>query len=64
MEEYQKRVIGEKEELDKKIDSLRKFIIDKGFCNIDAEEQIRLRYQHRIMVLYSDILNDRIFIWE
>jgi DNA repair ATPase RecN len=60
MEEYQERVIKEKENLDIKIGDLREFMTGpKGF-RVLREEYKRLCRQEMIMQLYSEVLQDRI----
>jgi hypothetical protein len=61
MEEFQKRVIDEKRELDEKIHRLTIFIYDSlGFKDINEGEQGRLRVQLWIMKSYSAVLGERI----
>jgi len=58
---YQKRVIEEKSELNKKIKDLDNFInVSDIFKTIDKYEQIRIVTQLRIMEAYSEILTNRI----
>lgn len=59
MEEYQKRVIDEVEELDVKIGKLEKFI-ENPPINIDVYEFNRLKHQADAMRLYSYVLHNRI----
>lgn len=61
MEDYQKRVVTEKKELDSKATALSAFIgTSQSFADIDSEEQERLRVQNDIMWQYSEILDQRI----
>ena len=60
MEEYQKRVIEEKAELDEKIKKLEAFISSKRIISINLMERARLQSQYDTMVKYSNILNQRI----
>lgn len=60
MEDYQKRVIAEKEELDGRLARLEKFISSTKFSNVREEEQERLSVQAEIMKEYSEILSERI----
>lgn len=63
MHEYQKRVVEEKEELDKKIASLEKFVTrgnNEVYDKLPREEQGRLIAQLQAMMLYSKILGYRI----
>ena len=61
MEDYQKRVLEEKAELDKKINRLIAFMKTEKYqeeCSVD--ERSRLKRQEAVMVNYSNILNERI----
>lgn len=61
MQDYQKRVVGEKKELDYKAKKLSDFIgHEPSFKNISVDEQERLREQCEIMWQYSEILAKRI----
>ncbi len=61
MEEYQERVLKEKEDLDGKIDRLTSFIHSSNtFRDVGLQEQRLLRKQLRIMEFYSEVLADRI----
>lgn len=61
MEDYQNRVIEEKNKLDKKAKSLSDFIGNSPtFDTINPEEQERLKEQCEIMWEYSEILGKRI----
>lgn len=60
MEDYQKRVVDEKSELDKKITLLKEFIYSKQYRELPNDEQLRLVNQLSTMIEYSRILNDRI----
>lgn len=60
MEEYQKRVVKEKEELDIKTSKLRPFLETNVFQALPKDEQERLDSQLDIMDSYSAILNSRI----
>ena len=64
MEEYQKRVVAEKEELDKKISKLTAFISSKRITTVRITEQQRLREQREIMEKYSSILAERIMCFK
>ena len=61
MEDYQKRVIEEKNDIDKKLYNLGIFL-DSKFCaeNVADPELKRLKRQKKIMELYSDVLAERI----
>ena len=60
MEEFQKRVVEEKEALDDKLTRLVPFIGSETFNGLPEDEQKRLRRQEMLMELYSDILAERI----
>ena len=62
MEEYQKRVIEEKAQLDGKIKQLGLFLRSNNFHEVvkNESEKSRLASQYEIMVYYSSILNERI----
>jgi len=61
MQEYQQRVVTEKEELDVKAKALSEFIgNNKAFDLIESEEQERMKEQCEIMWQYSEILGARI----
>jgi len=61
MEQYQQRVVNEKNELDIKAKALSDFIGNSpNFENIDSAEQERLKVQNDIMWQYSEILGERI----
>jgi len=60
MEPHQQRVVEEKTELDDKRSKLLSFFNTDLFRGLDQAEKDRLRTQHGIMGIYSDILNQRI----
>ena len=60
MEEYQKRVVQEKEELDERIMKLKRFINNVPAFGVDSDDMSLLRMQLNAMRRYSDILGDRI----
>ena len=61
MEDYQKRVLAEKKDLDEKAIKLSKFIGSSLlFDEIAPDEQGRLKEQCEIMWEYSEILGKRI----
>ena len=61
MQEYQQRVIDEREELYDKLVNLNKFICGTAiFDSLDGDEQNRLRAQRFIMNEYADVLTSRI----
>ena len=61
MENYQMRVVEEKQALDEKYDKLNFFMTGETFKHeISAAEQKRLRRQLIYMGLYADVLAERI----
>jgi len=60
MEDYQQRVVDEKSELDKRLETLTKFLAGEVSATIDAEECVRLEKQQSLMAQYSAILQERI----
>ena len=61
LQPYQRRVVAEKEELDKKAEALSQFIgLVPQFDELDKDEQERLKEQNDIMWQYSEILGARI----
>jgi len=61
MLDFQKRVVDEKDELDKKATALSEFIGNsQTFETLDASEQERMKEQCEIMWQYSEILGKRI----
>lgn len=60
MEDYQKRVVDEKKELDEKIKKLSFFLSGKMIKSVSDEEKTRLENQKKAMREYSDILEERI----
>jgi len=71
MEDYQKRVLDEKHDLDQKIFRLYCFINsnskpygDSIFPTLSKTEQQLMKEQLQIMNSYSDILGKRIAEWE
>jgi len=57
---HQVRVVEEKKELDEKVNKLLVFLFTPTFDALDESEKARLRLQHSVMKLYSDILGQRI----
>lgn len=57
---HQQRVIDEKTELDDKRTKLLSFLNTDLFYSLDQAEKDRLRTQHGIMGLYSELLGQRI----
>lgn len=60
MEDFQQRVVAEKDELDTKIAALKKFFDSDTFKTVPIEEQKRLQAQAKAMDEYSNILHQRI----
>ena len=60
MDNYQLRVIEEKTELDKKLESLNAFLASDSFNNVKPYQQEKLKQQRFIMQEYSEILKSRI----
>lgn len=62
MEDFKKRLIVEREELDDKLAKLEAFIGSPRFENLDERNRELLVSQRGAMRQYSDILNERISI--
>ena len=62
MKDYQKRVIEERDELEKKVKSLETFFECDIFKSIEDAERFRLNRQHKHMVDYLNVLRERI-LW-
>jgi hypothetical protein len=60
MEEYQQRVVKEKDELDAKIKALQAFTCAAAFSDLDEIDQKLLLRQSGLMQLYSSVLAQRI----
>lgn len=60
MIEYQERVVKEKADLDEKRTNLLNFFNTDTFRNLDQAEKDRMRVQHSIMGVYSEVLHQRI----
>ena len=60
MEDYQKRVVVEKEDLDQKIVKLAAFLFSEKSAAVDIEEYERMLQQFYTMMEYSRCLNKRI----
>lgn len=63
MQPYQQRVVDEKAELDIKITALNKFIPTQNFSSLDSDNRTLLVAQLNAMLEYSDILTDRISLF-
>jgi hypothetical protein len=57
---HQQRVVNEKAELDEKREKLLAFFNTDLFRGLDQAEKDRLRTQHGVMGVYSEILHQRI----
>ena len=64
MEDWQKRVIDEKEDLDKKIFKLNEFLDSDEFYEMEGPTVRLLWNQIEIMEKYSDILAARIYYFK
>ena len=64
MEEYQKRVIDERNELDSKIKKIVGFIQQDEFSPGSNQEHALIVQQHYAMEEYLVILNRRIKLWK
>ena len=64
MENYQKRIVNEKKELDEKIEKLNKFIVSKKYSELDILERSKLDRQRMAMKNYSFCLWERITIFD
>jgi len=58
LEDYQKRVVDEKAELDTKLEKLQTFLTKD--MEIASNELDRLKRQEEVMTEYSEILGERI----
>lgn len=63
MKDFQKRVIDEKQHLDKKCSALSAFIQSVAFNEVSAEEQTLLKQQMAAMDQYSYVLSQRVALW-
>ena len=60
MEEYQQRVVTEKDDLKIKIDNLLRFLDSDIYSKMEDEKKIKLKEQKKVMEKYHGILVDRI----
>ena len=60
MEEYQKRVIDERDELKRKVDKLYAFLGSSIYQGLNSADRRRLDRQHDVMSEYEEILSERI----
>ena len=61
---YKKSVLDEKLELDRKLDSPRKFLSSDIYSNLSVDEQSLLAKQERYMLQYSCVLGERILAFK
>ncbi len=64
MQEFQQRVVTEKEELDAKRVKLESFLKTSAFNNLGADERNRMWRQSIAMKHYSLVLGERIAAFE
>jgi len=57
---FQHRVVGEKADLDLRLELLKKFLESSRFLLVDPAERQRLMKQAEVMSEYSEILGERI----
>jgi hypothetical protein len=60
MQPHQQRVVDEKAELDEKRSKLSAFFNTDLFRRLDQAEKDRLRTQHSVMGVYSEVLHQRV----
>ena len=60
MQEYQKRVVDERDELELKAGKLMGFMATGAFKTLDVDEQVRMKLQLKFMTAYWEVLNERI----
>jgi hypothetical protein len=60
MEDFQKRVVEEKDALVEKMNKLDPFLSTPTYANLPPDEQSRLSRQYLIMQLYAQVLEERI----
>ena len=63
MEDYKKRVIVERDELNKKVEKLGNFISGGVYTQLDDEERYLLNTQYNSMCIYLVTLDRRIQRW-
>lgn len=64
MQPHQQRVIGEKAELDERLQKLTAFLASPAGREVDDDERYLLLRQASFMGNYSDTLGRRIALWE
>lgn len=60
MNEHQKRVLEERNQLHTRIQSLTVFLNSDTYAALWVDERVKLKLQHTYMCLYLNALNDRI----
>lgn len=60
MEDFVKRIVKEKEELDIKITNLENFMETDKYIKLEVAEKILMTAQIRAMINYTEILGKRI----
>jgi hypothetical protein len=60
MQEFQKRVVEEKTQLDERLEKLKIFLKTPTFKSLTSIERVRLTRQSEVMQEYSTILGQRI----
>ena len=60
MQDYQVRVVTERNELTEKIEKLTAFVEGEKFASVESEEASRLKNQLRVMREYQSILDARL----
>jgi hypothetical protein len=60
MQDFQKRVVEERDQLSTRLDSLNGFVVGKVFASLPIAKQTRLRDQATHMRGYLSVLNSRI----
>lgn len=60
MNEYHKKVMDEANELDIKLEKLRKFLLTPEFQNLSHHHKSLLRIQENAMTTYFEVLSERI----
>ena len=63
MEEWQERVVKERDELKEKCDKLRSFLNSEPFNKLNVQQQRLLSEQHLHMLAYLAVLGDRISLF-
>lgn len=64
MQEFQKRVVAEKEQLDLKIEALCLFSDNRIYYELPITERARMTAQLNAMIIYSGVLGLRIAAFE